>query len=256
VVIEAIMLSSNAGNMADQLPSSGHAAGDGVINLNMIQNAQAYLERQSSGQAASAQQASSWEQFYRLASELIQRFAQSCGVGESDLDDCLQDVWVELIKALRSFRYDPERARFPTWLFTLVRSKAIDLIRKKCKRSSESLSGQEDTLLGRDDADPADHCELKDQLEAVRDLVGDLYHHVSPQSYDVLMLRSIKDLEIAEVAEVLELTPAQVRLHHHRAKLKLHHLYTRRHRGRKKRLSLSDHSGRELTTTGAGYTTL
>jgi hypothetical protein len=42
--------------------------------------------------------------------------------------------------------------------------------------------------------------------------------------YDVLFLRSIKGLEVAEVARILGLTPAQVRLRHHRAKQKFYDL--------------------------------
>jgi len=220
------MLSSNTYATADRPSNAPRTGEDEAIDVNLIQNAQAYLECLSRGCTPGVQWVNAWQRFYRLASGLIHRFARACGIPEHQLDDCRQEVWLELLKALRSFRYDPARARFPTWLFTLVRSKGIDLIRKSSKRASQSLDGQENTWPGREDADPADHCERKDQQQAVRSLFGVLRLHLSPQTYDVFFLRSIKALEVAEVAKSLGLTPAQVRLHHHRAKQKFRNLFS------------------------------
>jgi RNA polymerase sigma factor (sigma-70 family) len=140
------------------------------------------------------------------------------------LSDCLQEVWLALIMSLRVFRYDPKRGRFHSWLFALVHSKAIDLARQKCRHPSESLSGREEIVPAGEDADPLASCERKHRQEVVRHVMAELWRHLPPRSYDVLFLRSIKGLEVAEVARILELTPEQVRLRHHRAKQQFHDL--------------------------------
>jgi RNA polymerase sigma factor (sigma-70 family) len=194
------------------------------IDPGLLQDVQAYLECLSNQQAPHGQRLSRWERFYQVCAPLIRQFALARGVPKGDLGDCLQDVWLALITSLRGFRYDPERGQFNSWLFALVRSKAIDLARKQCRHASESLSGREEIVPAGEDTDPLARCEGKHQREIVRDVMAELWRHLPPRSYDVLFLRSIKDLEVTEVARVLELTPAQVRQRHHRAKKKFHDL--------------------------------
>jgi RNA polymerase sigma factor (sigma-70 family) len=194
------------------------------IDLALLQDVQAYLECQSNRQAPRGQCLSGWARFYQACTPLIRRFALACGVPQADLSDCLQEVWLALITSLPGFRYDPKRGQFHSWLFALVRSKAIDMVRKNCRRASESLSGWEEIVPAGEDADPLANCEREHRRETVRHAMAELRRHLPPRSWDVLFLRSIKDLEVAEVARILEMAPGQVRLRHHRAKQQFHDL--------------------------------
>jgi len=67
----------------------------------------------------------------------------------SEAEEVTQDVFWQVWRM--AVRYDPERARFSTWLFTIARSRALDRIRQRSARSriehapsSEPRGGGED----------------------------------------------------------------------------------------------------------------
>lgn len=69
-----------------------------------------------------------WEQLVAHYRRFICYVLNGLGVGASDVDDLCQQVLVRLTRDLASF--DRERARFRTWLSTLVRNAAFDYFRK------------------------------------------------------------------------------------------------------------------------------
>src|SRR5712671_4966561 len=58
-----------------------------------------------------------WSEFYELYSHKIRRYAFACGTPEVDIADCVQEVWRELLVRLPSFRLDPRRGQFDTWVY-------------------------------------------------------------------------------------------------------------------------------------------
>jgi RNA polymerase sigma factor (sigma-70 family) len=133
----------------------------------------------------------------------------------------VQNVWAEIISVLPEFEYDPRRGRFSTWLYTLVRSKATDLMRKLA-RDSAALSQAEVRLrfLSREEG-PAQAWERFRQNENVRRLFDHLSTQISEVNYRILRLRFFEERTPAEIAEAMGLTPDQVRYRNHRLKRKL-----------------------------------
>ena len=78
-----------------------------------------------------------WDAFVAAAAPLInavvRRTLSSYRLGEDDVMDAAQDVFVRL--CAQDFRllktYDPARAGLPTWLAVVSRSCAIDLLRRR-----------------------------------------------------------------------------------------------------------------------------
>lgn len=64
--------------------------------------------------------AGDWERFVRLFTPLLRRWAVRFGVGDSSVEDLLQELFVVLIRKLPEFRYDPSRS-FRAWLWTVFR---------------------------------------------------------------------------------------------------------------------------------------
>lgn len=69
---------------------------------------------------ATGPQSPSWAQFCEQYGELIRGFARRQGVQQTDCDDVLQDVLVNLTSALPNFQYDPARGRFRGYLKTIT----------------------------------------------------------------------------------------------------------------------------------------
>jgi RNA polymerase sigma-70 factor (ECF subfamily) len=203
--------------------SPSEAAQD--IDLELLGDTQAYLKCLSRNQAPDPPLHRAWERFYHIYAPLLKRFALTCRVSRTDLNDCLQEVWKELITALPDFHYDSGRGRFRSWLYTLVHSKAIDLIRSQARRRTQRLERQMEAVLHSPDADPVITYERQAQQEALQHALAALRPQVSLLSYRVLYLRWIEGRTVAETAAILGLTSRQVWFRHHRVKRKLHALF-------------------------------
>jgi RNA polymerase sigma-70 factor (ECF subfamily) len=194
------------------------------LDARLLQDTQAYLESRFCHGTPRASWAEAWARFFQVCGPLVRRFARACRVPQTDLDDCVQEVWAELVTLVRGRRYDPRRGRFRTWLYTIVHSKATDLLRRRLRHPTESLGGRA-AALGSREGDPAAEGERRSQQEAVRRVLAALRQRVSERSYRVLYLRWIEGWTTREVAVALGLTPAQVRSRDHRMKGKCRSLF-------------------------------
>ena len=204
----------------------GTRSGDDDIDPGLLEKTQAYLECQSQGLRANWQFVEAWEQFYGTYGRLIRRFAVACHVPKAGLDDCVQQVWCELVRRLRHFRYDPQRACFRSWLYLLVQSKAIDLIRYRASHPTKPLPEAAAAALYDRDGDPAAAYQLQRKQAAVRRVLAELGKTVSARNYRVLHMRWIEGRTVPETAAALGLTPAQVSLLGHRIKRKFRRLFS------------------------------
>ena len=72
-----------------------------------------------------------WGDFVRRYGSLIRAVAHRHGLQAADADDVLQDVLLGLSKAMPSFEYDPNRARFRTFLQKIVQRAIFRKFRQK-----------------------------------------------------------------------------------------------------------------------------
>jgi len=135
-------------------------------------------------------------------------------------EDLLQEVFVRVAKAKEL--YEP-RARFSTWLFTVARNHCINFIRsRRYLQNSVSLSMDEapegpgsslaDRLPGAEDGATA---------VARSDLQAELEHAICalPTAYrEAFLLHAVEGFSHEEAARILDLKPATVRTHFHRAR--------------------------------------
>jgi RNA polymerase sigma factor (sigma-70 family) len=191
--------------------------------LPLLQQAQAYLQSQLGRHAPDSVLTEAWEQFYRVYNDLIQRFAVAQGVRGTDVDDCVQEVWREVATRLADFQHPGNRPGLRAWLYTVVRSKAMDLLRQAARRPATSLDRQmeagDEPCGGH--SDPQELYERQWEEAMLQTMLGELRAQVSELNYRVLQMRSVEQRDVAEVAAALDLTREQVRYRHHRMLQKL-----------------------------------
>jgi RNA polymerase sigma-70 factor (ECF subfamily) len=166
-----------------------------------------------------------WEDFYERYSIRIGAFLRRYRLPKADREDCLQDVWSEVVAHLVDFPYDPRRARLSTWLMTVARNRAVDAIRHRCRFVTGLLTDAVD--LRDQETDPAAACERHSARDRVQSALAELSDQVPALSFQVLDQRVIDGRTGAEVAETLGLTPEQVRFRLLRTKRKLRKLLQR-----------------------------
>jgi RNA polymerase sigma factor (sigma-70 family) len=176
-----------------------------------------YLRQRDHGLPVNQDLDAAWTQFFDRYDRKIRVFAFRCGATDDDIADCVQEVWTELLRRLPAFRLDPERGRFDTWLFNIVRGKAVDLHRSHHHPLWQDAS---DRLQSVPDHRPRPGDTLEEE-EMVRLALEQLRTRLSDRSFQVLYLRLVDQRPVTEVAEMLGLSHEQVWYRYHRARREL-----------------------------------
>ena len=131
-------------------------------------------------------------------------------------DDVASEVWLQVIRGLRGFSGD--EAGFKSWLFTIARNKVTDSARQAARRPLEISDDDIAPAVAPDDT-AAQALERFD-TEAALALIAKL----PPDQAEIIMLRVVAGLEVADVARVVRKSPGAVRVTSHRALRKLREL--------------------------------
>lgn len=163
-----------------------------------------------------------------LMPELVARYEKAllrfglkmCGKRD-EAEDLVQDTFLNVLKYLKHFRHE---TRFKNWLYRIAASACIKKRRKSKFAPSRELSLEE--FL------PADEHEVMHQTplwaampleQVLNDELGrqlDEGIRQLPEKYQmVLILRDIENFSTAETARILHLTPANIKVRLHRARL-------------------------------------
>lgn len=155
------------------------------------------------------------ELLYRDMHPRVLRFLRSTEPRAAD--DLAGEVWLAMARGVATFEGD--LGSFRAWVFSIARRRLADLRRTAARRRTDPV-------------DPTDHLvvSLHDDVEVealVVDDIGaqeaaDLIARLLPEDQaEVLLLRVIGGLDVAQVAELMERTPNWVRVTQHRALRKL-----------------------------------
>lgn len=192
-------------------------------DLEQLRGVQAHLRRLSRRLEPDDAERGCWQRFYERYDPLIRRVVRSSlrrGPSDADAEDCIQEVWAELITKLAELDYDPRRGQLSSWLFTFARRKVIRFLHRTSRHSARQLADPAATLAGRD-GDPSIACTRREDRELVRRKLAELRARVSDVNYQVLHLRWIDGRTSAEIAARVNLTQDQVRYRLGRMKRKL-----------------------------------
>jgi RNA polymerase sigma-70 factor, ECF subfamily len=160
--------------------------------------------------------------------ELVRRYERAlynfglkmCGESR-DAEDVVQDTFLNVFRYLKGFRYE---TRFKNWLYRIAISTCI-----KKRRKSKFAPDRE---LSLDDFLPQDEAAVENQTPAWarrpldQVLNEELGHTLReailelPEKYRVvLVLRDIEGFSTEESAQILNLSPANIKVRLHRARL-------------------------------------
>jgi RNA polymerase sigma-70 factor (ECF subfamily) len=139
---------------------------------------------------------------------------------EADAEEIVQEAVLKAYRALGSFRGD---SKFSTWLIKITLNEA----RMKLRRSKVGAEVSLEDLTDESDGDytpailtdwreiPSQALERKELREALQRAVNEL-----PQTYrEVLVLRDIREMNIAETAQLLGISASSVKVRLFRARL-------------------------------------
>jgi RNA polymerase sigma-70 factor (ECF subfamily) len=139
----------------------------------------------------------------------------------SDAEDMVQDTFLNVFRYLKDFRYE---SQFKNWLYKVAASTCI-----KKRRKSKFAPEKE---LSLDEFRPNDGDEVREQVPEWallpldkllnEELAGTIQQGILslPKKYRmVIVLRDIEGFSTDETAQILDLSPANVKVRLHRARL-------------------------------------
>lgn len=165
------------------------------------------------------------ELFYELVQpyeRAVYVAAHSILQNEHDSEEVAQEAVLKAFKYLKNFRAE---AKFSTWLIQITINEARMRIRKNHAHMYESIdekrSDEEGEYLPKDYADwreiPSEALQRKELREALQRAVASL----DPKYREVLILRDVQEMSIADTAKALDISEANVKTRLLRARLQL-----------------------------------
>jgi len=163
-----------------------------------------------------------------LFTDLVQRHERSlygfgikmCGV-IGDAEDLVQETFLNVFRYLKDFR---QETKFKNWLYRIAASVCIKRRRKSKFAPKRELSLDE--FLPGDEADVDQQVPSWAALPLDQILNEELHRHLQnavldlPEKYRaVLVLRNMEGFSTEEAAQILNLTPANIKVRLHRARL-------------------------------------
>ena len=181
-------------------------------NIKLLGQTQEYLRCAVERLAPDSLLSEAWDEFYRIYNVLLRRFAVSRGLRGSDIDDCLQEVWLEVARSLSEFQRPLDRPGLRAWLYTLVRSKANGLFRRSARRREQTL--EEAQAAGSEpqgaSSDPATLLQEQWERTLLETVCEDVREELSDDNARLLQMRLVEQRDVADVAAELQLSPEQV----------------------------------------------
>lgn len=160
-------------------------------------------------------------QLYAMHAPAIHRLCYSLLLSRHDAEDIMQEVFVYAFKNLR--RFEPERAAFKTWLYTIAVSRCRNTYRRK--RLLQVDLGQ---VFGLNLAAPRSETpEAVLAQHSAQELLAKALAELSPSLREAVVLRYGHGLTYREIAEIMECPPktaeSRVRLAHDQLRWRLNH---------------------------------
>ena len=156
------------------------------------------LEKISSGDEIS------WDEFYLKYSPIVKAIAQFKGLNEVDADDICQQVMMQFFKQSKTFKFDPNIAKFRTYFGRIVNAKIVNYYRKRGEVSSNEpeeipVDSEEEKLF------------MDEWRKAVlKEAEQELKQRVAPETFQAYELYAVQNRPVKKVAEYLDCTENQV----------------------------------------------
>ena len=172
-------------------------------------------------QAFNSGQTEKFQDLVKRYEQKLYNFSLRMCRNTSDAEDMIQDTFLNVFKYLKNFRHE---TKFKNWLYKVAASTCIKKRRKSKFAPDKELSLDE--FLPNDEAEKPDSVPEWAMLPLDKLLNEELSSVINttiltlPEKYRVvIILRDIEGFSTAETAQILNLSPSNVKVRLHRARL-------------------------------------
>jgi RNA polymerase sigma-70 factor (ECF subfamily) len=171
--------------------------------------------------AINAGHAERFQELVRRYEQKLYNFGRRMCRNESDAEDLVQDTFLNVYRFLKDFRYE---TKFKNWLYRVAANTSLKRKRRSKFAPEPELSLEE--FARNEEAEPLgevpewarmplDQILNEELLETLNQAIWSL-----PEKYRiVVILRDVEEFSTEETAQILNLSPANVKVRLHRARL-------------------------------------
>jgi RNA polymerase sigma-70 factor (ECF subfamily) len=152
---------------------------------------------------------------YNRHGDRVHRICYRIVPDPSQVQDCVQEVWLKVFLKLDRFRCD---GSFATWLNTVTANTAIDYYRTCVRRRHHFKCGEMYADTAAPEKNPGNH---KMDNALIHERICDALKAISVNQRTAFVLRYYEDIPIAEIAQIIGCTQGAVRTHIRRSLLAL-----------------------------------
>lgn len=147
----------------------------------------------------------SWDEFYLKYAPIVKALARFKGLDANAADDVCQQVMLQFFKQSKTFRFDPNIARFRTYFGRIVNAKITNFYRDNnepvpvAETEETSVDPETDTLF------------MNEWRKVViKEAEQELKQRVAPETFQAYELYAVQNRPVKKVAEYLDCTENQV----------------------------------------------
>ena len=146
----------------------------------------------------------SWDEFYLKYAPIVKALAKFKGLDANAADDVCQQVMLQFFKQSKTFKFDPNIAKFRTYFGRIVNAKITNYYRKRGEVSSDEpeeipVDSEEENLF------------MNEWRKAVlKEAEQELKQRVSPETFQAYQLYAVQGRPVEKVAAFLDCSTNQV----------------------------------------------
>jgi RNA polymerase sigma-70 factor (ECF subfamily) len=156
-----------------------------------------------------------WQELVDRYSWLIVHWCRHEGLSTDDAPDVLQAVLLQVVQHLGQFQKDGRTAAFRRWLRALTGSQVAEFRRKAAKQphgNGGSTAQRRLLAVAEENSTVEGSPRLNSLLERFWMLVDRLEEAFEPSTWQAFWLTTFENLNSTEAAQILNMTPAAVRM--------------------------------------------
>lgn len=158
-----------------------------------------------------------WEDFVSYYEGFISIVLSRMGLSTTEQEDLSQEILLKLWKNLKSFELDAERAKFRTWLSTLIRNRTLDYFRKS-KRQPKMKTLEDIDIISEPELDKIVKKEWERYLTGrAMENVKKLFSGAAIRAFELTLLGKEAD----EISQDLDIGKESVKTLKNRVKVRL-----------------------------------
>lgn len=146
----------------------------------------------------------SWDEFYTRYGKIVRSLAKFKGLDDSEAEDVCQKVMLQFFKQSKTFKFDPDIARFRTYFGHIIQTKIADYFRKQPDEPFEEL--EPEPVESKTDSLFLSEWRKMILKEAERELKN----RVAPETFQAYELYAVQNRPAEKVAAYLNCSVNQV----------------------------------------------